>query len=278
MNLNFLQSILMGFVSGLAEMMPVSAEAHRALLRTFFGVEGEDAVFRLLIHISCLTVLTLHYSDTVLELRRAGRLMRIPPKRRKRPLEISSANTVRLLRTAVTAMAVLRAGTLALQFVADRLSLLSIGLVITGILLFLPAVCRSGNMDSRNMPKVNGLLMGIGAGMSVLPGISPVAGAMSLGMRQGVDRGFALRFAHLLLMPVLLIQCGFDLISIFTGGAAAFSFSGLLYALAGAIAAGFGCRCGLELTDRLVRSVGFVPLAYYSWGMALLCFTLFLMI
>ena len=278
MNLNLLQSIVIGFVSGLAEMLPVSAEAHRTLLRTFFGVETEDAVFRLLVHTACLIALNWHYSDTVLDLRRTNHLMKIPPRRRRRPLEMASANTVRLLRSAVTVMLVFRAGTMALSFIGGKLNLLPIGLVLSGALLLLPAIYRSGNMDARNMPKGNGLLMGVGGGMGVLPGFSPVAGALSLGQWSGVDRRFALKFAHILLIPALGIQMVFDLIDIFMGGAAAFSGFGLLTALTGAVAAGVGCHYGLKLVEDLARTRGFTVFAYYSWGMALLCFVLFLMI
>lgn len=278
MNLNFLQSIVIGFVSGLAEMLPVSAEAHRTLLRTFFGVESEDAVFRLLVHMACLIALNWHYSGTVLDLRRTNHLMKIPPRRRKRPVEMASANTVRLLRTAVTVMLVFRAGTMALSFIAGKLNLLPVGLVISGGLLFLPAIYRSGNMDARNMPKGNGLVMGIGGGLGVVPGISPVAGALSLGQWSGVDRQFALKFAHILLIPALGIQMVFDLIDIVMGGAAPFSGLGLLASLVGAVCAGFGCHYGLKLMEQLARTKGFTLFAYYSWGMALLCFVLFLMI
>lgn len=278
MNLNFVQSIVIGFVSGLAEMLPVSAEAHRTLLRTFFGVESEDAVFRLLVHLACLIALNWHYSGTILDLRRTNHLMKIPPRRRKRPVEMASANTVRLLRTAVTVMLVFRAGTMALSFIGGKLNLLPLGLVIGGGLLILPAIYRSGNMDARNMPRGNGLVMGIGGGLGVLPGLSPVAGSMSLGQWSGVDRQFALKFAHILLIPALGVQMVFDLIDVFMGGAAAFSGFGLLTAFAGSIAAGFGCHYGLKLMEKLARSTGFTLFAYYSWGMALLCFVLFLMI
>ena len=278
MNLKFLQSIVIGFVSGFAEMLPVSAEAHRTLLRTFFGVEGDDAVFRFLVHTACLIVLALHYSGTVGTLRRANHLMKISPKRRKRPLSMSDANTVRLLRNAMTVMLVLRAGTLVLRPMGESLSLVCIGLVISGAMLILPAMFPNGNMDARNMPKLNGMLMGIGGGLAVVPGVAPVAGAMSPGQWRGVDRSFAMKFAHMLLIPGLLIGMVFDLVSAFTGGAAGFSFVGLLIALVGAVASGFGCHYGLMLMEKLVSLRGFTAFAYYNWGMALLCFTLFLMI
>ena len=278
MNLNFLQSILIGFVSGLAEMLPVSAEAHRTVLRTFFGVGAEDAVFRLLVHLACLVALNWHYSGLILDLRRTNHLMKIPPRRRKRPVEMSSGNTVKLLRNAVTVMLVCRIGTMALSFMADKLNLLPVGLVISGAMLLLPAIYRSGNMDARNMPRMNGLVMGFGGGLGVVPGISPVAGAMSLGQWSGVERSFALKFAHILLLPTLGVQILFDLFSIFTGGAAAFSGLGLLSAILGAAAAGFGCRVGLKLMEKLAQTTGFTLFAYYNWGAALLCFSLFLMI
>lgn len=278
MNMNFLQSLIMGLISGFAEMLPLSAEAHRALFRTFFGIDSEDAVFRLLVHLACLIALNVFYSNDIMELRRANYLMKIPPRRRKKPLDMSMANTAKLLRSAVTVTIVCRLFTMLLSFIGEKLNLLPAALVVNGALLLIPGLVRSGNMDSRNMPKMNGFLMGLGAGLGVVPGISPVAGAMSMGSWQGVDRQYGLKFAHILLIPVLGVQMVFDLISIATGGAAAFSGSGLLCAIAGAIAAGIGCHLGLKLMRFLSQRSGFTGFAYYSWGAALLCFVLFLMI
>lgn len=278
MNMNFLQCLVMGFVSGLTEMLPISAEAHRAILGTFFGVDSEDAVFRLLIHFACLVALWLFYRNDIQELQRANELMKIPPRRRKRPLDPAAANTVKLLRSAAAVMIVLRLFTIALAFIGDHLNYLSIPLILNGILLLSPSLVRTGNMNSRNMPRIYGVLMGLGGGLGVVPGISPVAGAMSLGHWRGVDRQYGLRFAHLLLIPGLAIRMVFDLIGIFMGGAAAFSGVGFLAAVAGAVAAGIACNLALKLMNFLSQHGGFSGFAYYSWGTALLCFVLYLMI
>lgn len=278
MNLNFLQSILMGIVSGLAEMLPVSAEAHRTLLRTFFGTGPEDAVSSLLIHMACLIAINWHYRNEIMDLRRTNYLMKIPPRRRKRPVDMSAANTVRLLRSATATMVVFRLFTLALSSLGNKLYLLSPVLIVNGLLLLIPGLVRSGNMDSRNMPRMNGLLMGLGGGMGVLPGISPLGAALSLGLWRGVDRSYALRFSYILLIPGLGMQILFDAVRIFTGGAAAFSGLGLLSALIGAIAAGIAAGWGIRIMNSLAQRSGFTGFAYYSWGTALLCFSLFLMI
>lgn len=278
MNLNILQSVLMGIVSGLAEMLPVSAEAHRALMRTFFGIDSEDAVFSLLIHTACLIAINWHYRNEIMDLRRTNYLMKIPPRRRKRPVDMSAANTVRLLRSATATVVVIRLFTPALSEVGSKLHLLAPVLILNGLLLLVPGLVRSGNMDSRNMPRMNGVLMGIGCGMGVLPGISPLGATLSLGLWRGVDRAYALRFSYILLIPGLGMQILFDVLRIFTGGAAAFSGPGLLSALIGATAAGISASWGIRIMNSLAQRTGFAGFAYYSWGAALLCFSLFLMI
>ena len=51
MDMNFFESCLYGLFSGLAEFLPVSAEAHQVLLRQLFGVEGKLPLLNLLGHI-----------------------------------------------------------------------------------------------------------------------------------------------------------------------------------------------------------------------------------
>ena len=278
MNMNFLQSIVMGIVSGLAEMLPISSEAHRALFRTFFGIESEDALFRLLVHISCLIALCLFYSGEIIALRKANRLMKIPPKRRRGILNTAYAYTVKLLRSAVIVMILCRIPTFMLRFMESSLLLLSFALIVNGLLLLLPRLVRGGNMDSRNMPRINGLLLGLGAGLSVFPGISAVGAVLSVGHWRTIDRKFALKFSYILLIPVLCVQIVFDFASMVTGGTAAFSGIGLVSALAGAAAAGFAAYWGIRLMNNLADRSDYSFFSYYSWGIALLSFMLYLMI
>ena len=82
MNMNIWQNIIMGFVAGFAELLPVSGEAHRALVRCMMGIKQEDAVFALIIHIACLVALLHCCREDVKKLSRTRKLMKVPPKRR----------------------------------------------------------------------------------------------------------------------------------------------------------------------------------------------------
>lgn len=275
--MNLVQSLLIGLVSGLAEILPISAEAHRTLLYTLFGL-SEDGLYRLFLHIACFFAVAGFCRGDLLHLRRAARLMAIPPKRRKKPLNPADANTVRLLRIAMITLVIMRVLFIRLDFIRMKLNLLPCGLIVTGILLLIPRISRSGNMDSRNMPRLNGILMGLGGGLGGIPGFSALGCSVCLGQWQGVDRKFALKFAFYLLLPVFGCNMITDLISIVLSGGVLFSFSGVLISLTGAAAAFFGCRIGMKLMTKLARANDFSLFSYYCWGIAMLCFALFLMI
>lgn len=277
MTMNWFQSLIIGFVSGLTEILPVSAEAHRAVLCTLFGVSG-DGMFRLLVHIACLLSLRGYLRNELSQLRRASRLMAIPPRRRKKPLITADANTVRLLRTSMVVLVLCRIPAFFLDDIRDRLNLLPAGLIFTGILLLIPRISRTGNMDSRNMPRINGLIMGLGGGLGGIPGFSAMGCAMSLGQWQGVDPQYALKFGCFLLIPGLMCHIVTDMIAIISGGFGGLSIAVLLSILPGAAAAFFGCRVGLRTMKSLSAANGYSAFSYYCWGLAMLCFALFLTI
>lgn len=273
MNMNWFQSLIMGFVSGLTELLPISAEAHRGILRSMFGLESEDPLFRLLCHLSCLGVLAWHYREEIYHLRRTNRRMN-RSRRRQAPPDLTSVCTIRLLRSAAGLMVIGKLFTLPLAFLGNRMELLALVLIVNGVLLYVPRLLPSGNKDPRNMARVDGMLMGLGAGASAVPGISLMGASLSAGLARGVDRRFALRLSALLLMIGLAVSAVFDVVAM-TGGVS-FSGLGLLLAVLGAIFAGFGTRMGIRVMEFLAFQAGFSGFAYYCWGASLVCLFLYL--
>ena len=54
MDLNWLQSLLIGLVSGLTDILPVSAQAHKVILLKLFGHSSEPLVLRFMIHLTAI--------------------------------------------------------------------------------------------------------------------------------------------------------------------------------------------------------------------------------
>lgn len=276
MNMSIWQSILMGLVSGFSELLPISAEAHRAIARCLMGVAQEDAVFRLIVHAAALAALLWCGRDEVRRLNRTRKLLRIPPKRRKHQPDQMSVCTLRLLNTALVPLAFARIFTRYFAFVGDELQILAFSLLANGILLLIPSLVRNGNKDPRNMPRLDGILIGLGSGLSVIPGFSQLGCTVSVGISRCVDRKFALKFAYLLMIPGMILHLLFDVIAIITGGAAAFSGLGLLIAAVGGIACFFAGVSACRLMHFLAFSSNFSAFSYYCFGAGLFSFLLFL--
>lgn len=278
MNMSWLQSLIMGFVSGFAEMLPISADAHRLILRTIFGIPTEDAFFRLFCHLGSLLMLLWLLQSDIRHLRRTNRIMKIPPKRRRQNLDLASSFTLRLLKVSFLVMLVGRLLVSKLTFIQNRPGYISIALLINGVILLVPALIRNGNMDSRNMPKIIGVVMGIGGGLAGIPGISHMATVTSFAISSGVDRRYALHFASILLIPNLAIDVLFDLTTIMVGSGAAMNAKALSIALLGGCFAALSTYLGVRLMRRISQRRGFDCFAYYCWGAALLCYILFLIV
>ena len=159
MELSWLQSLFVGFISGIAEVFPVSAQAHRLVLLKMFGAESEYAVLRFMIHVS--TAVALYFCNRVhiIRMMRAFRLSRVPKKRRKRPLDMEGLSDFNLLKTALipTILAfVLYART---SVLAGKALIVSALLAVNGIILYVPQYLPGSNKESGDMSRIDGLLM-----------------------------------------------------------------------------------------------------------------------
>lgn len=128
------------------------------------------------------------------------------------------------------------------------------------------------------MSGLEGLLMGLGASVSVLPGVSSVGGALSVASVCGAERSFALGTTYLMQMVLTIGLIGFDLAAVFAAGVSGLSAGVLLgYVLAAAAAFG-GTYLGIRAMRMLAVNIGYSIFAYYSFGAALLSFLLYLMV
>ena len=128
------------------------------------------------------------------------------------------------------------------------------------------------------MSGLEGLLMGFGASLSILPGVSSVAGALSVSSVCGAERSFALSITYLMQMILTVCLIGFDFAAVFAAGIAGLGAVTLIGYLLAALAAFFGAFIGIRAMRLLAVNVGFTMFAAYSFGAALLSFMLYLMV
>lgn len=279
MNFNWLQSAAMGLSLGLSELLPLSSDAARGLMRHCFGGGNEGPLYALLTHAAVLAVVVAMGDLELNRLRRTQKILKTPPKRRTGHPDLNSAGTLKLLRIAglLAILGRLISGSFASG--TDRLYLLAPMLLVTGVILWLPSHHRTANKDGRHLTPADGLIIGLGALFAAVPGISLVAVCASLAILRGADLRYAIRFSWLLLTLELLAAIGLDCLAL-VGAGFSFGLSQIIGALVGAACAALGAFLAVQLTRTLIRrgGVGIGGFCYINWGTALLCLMLFLLV
>ena len=273
--MDWLWTILYGFVAGLAEFLPLSSPAHQSISAAVFGLASAAPLRQFLIRAACLAALLSACGREIDKLRRDGRMARLPARRRKRPVDSRSVATNRLLNIAVFPLVIGLVFYRRVNMWVDSLAMLTIFLVINGILLFVPQYIPSGNKDGRNLSLLDGLLIGMAGAFSVFPGISRMSAIHFAASARGADKNYSLQFALYLSIPALVIMLLFDAVAIF-GGIEAISFLVIIQYLLAMAAAYFGSTFAISIMRSMVVRAGYEIFSYYCWGMALISMILYL--
>ena len=278
MELNWLQSILFGLVSGAADIIPVSGQAHRLLLLKFFGVNQLPNLLALLLHLSVAAALYLSSQGQFVRMNRARALARIPKKKRKRPLDTRSMMDWSLIKTMLVPTVIGLLLNSRVRGWSVNMFLIAGMLFVNGLILYIPQFLPTSNRDSRTLTRLEGVLMGLRAGASVLPGISTVGIMVSIASVCGIERLYGLNMTFIVKLFFIIGLMVYDVLAIITDGLggltvmllAQYLFTGLL---------SFGASMfAIRLLRRLAPEHGFHTFGVYCWGLALFTFILNLVV
>lgn len=276
LELTWFQSILLGFLSGLAEILPVSAEAHRLVALKLFGNGAAmSPLTELFLHMGTLMGLYYCCHGHIVRIMRAQRLAKVPKHRRKRPLDVKSLLDFKLLLTTLIPSAAAFFFYDKTSSIAGKLYLVAFFLLLNGVILYVPQYLPGSNKDSRTMSPVDGLLIGLGGAISTIPGISCIGAGVSIATVCGADKTFALSISLLMAVPVTIGYIAMDILTIF---AAKITLSfGLIFSCLLIGAAAFaGVFCGIKFLRKIIANFPMSIFGFYCWGLALFTFILYL--
>jgi undecaprenyl-diphosphatase len=276
LELSFFENLILGLISGFAEVLPVSAQAHRIVILKMLGMNGDSTVLRFMIHLASAGALYFYCKGHIVRMMRARRLARVPKNRRKRPLDTEALMDFSLLKFALIPVILGFLAYSKLGFLSRKLIWVAGLLLVNGIILYVPQYLPGSNKQSGSLSRVDSLYFGLGGVLGMLPGVSAVGSAVSIGTVRGMDPQKALDFALLLNIPVNLGFALFDLLELVGGGAGSLAFRSLLFAAFAGAAAFAGIILGINLMKKISLSIGNGVFGFYCWGAALLTFLLYL--
>ena len=277
MNLSWLESLIYGLVSGIADIIPVSAQGHRVLMLKLFGETKDLDLMRFFVHMGIFSAVLFYCQPHLVRFFRAKRLSRVPKRRRKRPLDTKSLMDYSLFKTMLVPVILSFFLYSVVEDLSTRIIWIAVFLLVNGLILYIPQFLPGSNKDSRSLSRVEGLLMGLGGAFAILPGISSIGAAASVGAVCGVDRGYALTMALMMNMVLNLGLAAMDLIKVLQAGLIGLNFVLLIRCFAAGVAAFGGVSISIRFLSKFVQDRDYSAFAYYCWGLALFTFILNLM-
>ena len=217
-----LQSILLGFLQGVAEFLPISSSGHLQLAQSLLGLDEVPLLFDVFLHLATLFAVCIYFWPRIWSLLKCfGRWI----ARKERPAE--SLDSTDLLcgtdeagRKTIIAVIIATVITGAIGVVTSKLipdmpnKVICGGFIVTSALLITSALlekkqnAKKADLEAQPVPVgvsvKQSLLIGFMQGFGTLPGISRSGSTIAGALFSGVDRAAAGEFSFIVSIPAIL--------------------------------------------------------------------------
>ncbi|MEA3278724.1 MAG: undecaprenyl-diphosphate phosphatase [Pseudomonadota bacterium] len=205
-----LQILLLSFVQGLTEFLPISSSAHLILTPLLFGYELQSLAFDVAVHLGTLGAVTVYFRREI-----AAMALALLESLKSRRVESPDARLGWMILLATLPLLVLGLplkGLLEILREDDRLIALVIASTTVGFGLLLWVADWWGKRvrDEYSLAWTGALLIGIFQAIAIIPGTSRSGITITAGLFLGLTRQAASRFSFLLSIPTILMAGGLE--------------------------------------------------------------------
>ena len=269
-SISLIESVILGFVQGVTEFLPVSSSGHLVILQHLFGAEEAQVLFDVMLHVGTLAAIFVVFRKDIAELAKAafGMVGGKRPESRYHEWMLKGI-AVGCIPTAVIGLAFSQ------QF--ERLfastTAAGIGLLATGSILMSTAwKSRAGAGDnfSARIRLTQALLIGAAQGIAIFPGISRSGATIAVALVLGVERESAARFSFLLAVPAILGALAFEMKDYLHASYSLPAVPGAAAMLLGMLVAAVTGIIALKFLIGVVKKGKISLFAYYCWALGLL--------
>ncbi|NYF99308.1 undecaprenyl-diphosphate phosphatase [Janibacter cremeus] len=214
--MDYLTAIVLGFVQGLTEFLPISSSAHISIIGQLIGQDDPGAAFTAITQLGTETAVLIYFwRDIVTIIRKwvlalARKVPQSDPDVRMGWLVIVGSIPI---------------GVLGLIF-KDHIetSLRSLWLTATMLLVFALVIMvaeRVGRQERQltQLTWKHGIFYGLWQALALVPGVSRSGGTIAGGLFMGYTRQAAARYSFLLAIPAVLASGGLQVVEVLRGEA-----------------------------------------------------------
>ena len=198
MNL-YLQSIILGIVQGLTELLPISSSAHLTLIPWIFNWESLSDSFDVALHFGTLLAIGLFFFKDWIELIKGGF-----------NLVIKKEKTLEGKMFWYLVLATIPGGIIGFlldHFCEDALKtplIIATALIVMGIILYIVDKKCKAEINYEQMGLKQTFLIGLSQALAFIPGVSRSGVTMTMGRLLKIDRESVAKYTFLLSTPIVL--------------------------------------------------------------------------
>ncbi len=264
--MNIWQAILLGFVQGVAEFLPISSSGHLVLFQSLLGLPdtANYFVFDVLLHLGTMLSVLVFYWKDVLDLIKQFFMTIVDIFTKGKP-NINKNATRRLVFMLLIATVPLGAGVILQKYIEEMFQsplFVGMALLFTGILLFLMEFTVERNKTEKTATYKNAFLVGCFQLLAIFPGVSRSGMTIFGGVVNGFKKSFAVRFSFLMSLIAITGAGIFSVPDALSAGTLDMPIGTVIAGMASAFIAGI---FAIKLLLEAVRKSKFIYFSYYCF-------------
>jgi undecaprenyl-diphosphatase len=237
--LNLAQAVVLGVVEGVTEFLPVSSTGHLLVVEHLMGLKTDGLIgFTAVIQVGAILAAVVYFLRDILALLRGffGGLVSADRRQSDPEWRFALAVLVGAIPIGIVGLALKDV----IKDIDKQLITVAVGLIVFSPVLVFAERRGAQDRGEASVTVKDGLLIGLGQCIALVPGISRSGATISAGLLRGLDRVSATRLSFLLGIPALLAAGAYELKDATTSGPGAPGTADTLVATAVAFAVAYG--------------------------------------
>ncbi len=202
---NFFQAIVLGFVQGATEFIPISSTAHLKAVPVFLGWGDPGVAFSAIIQLGSIAAVLSYFWDDLTQITK-GMVQAVSRS------DYDSQNFWLAVGIAVGTIPIVICGLGIKIFVPDfdnsplrSMTSIAIASIVMGLLLGLAEYTGNHKRNFNDLRTKDGIIIGFAQALAIIPGVSRSGSTITAGLFNNIDRATAARFSFLLGIPAITL-------------------------------------------------------------------------
>jgi undecaprenyl-diphosphatase len=202
--MSVLQSFVLGVVQGLTEFLPISSTAHLRVVPALLGWHDPGVAYSAVIQLGSIIAVIAYFWKDLIGI--AGGSLEALRDKNMDSQELRLATAILIGTIPICIVGLLLKGMLEQEGGPFRsLYVIGVASVVMGMLLVLAEKIASHKRTVENVGVQDGLLVGLGQALALIPGCSRSGSTLTVAMLLGFKRDDAARFSFLLGIPAITL-------------------------------------------------------------------------